>query len=145
MHSKILFFSSQFQRIYIVTHLGHCALQCRIALDCVAPKRRRLCNGRAIAERQQRQVRVAIGVREEYGDSTDTMGGGRADALGWSDYNAGQKHAMGWLPSERVVNLHPAGAGPSQGRLQAEGNKYLKKVFPALSYIESVTKVGGEL
>ena len=37
------------------------------------------------------------------------------------------------------------GRGPSQGRLQDEGNKYLKKVFPALSYIESVTKVGGEL
>lgn len=30
------------------------------------------------------------------------------------------------------------GKGPSQGRLQEEGNKYLKKVFPALSYIESV-------
>ncbi len=35
------------------------------------------------------------------------------------------------------------GAGPSQGRLQAEGNKYLKKVFPALSYIESVAAVQG--
>jgi len=38
------------------------------------------------------------------------------------------------------------GRGPSQGRLQEEGNKYLKKVFPALSYIESVQKVpAGEL
>ena len=35
------------------------------------------------------------------------------------------------------------GRGPSQQRLQEEGNKYLKKVFPALSYIESVTAVDG--
>ncbi len=33
------------------------------------------------------------------------------------------------------------GRGPSQGRLQEEGNKYLKKVFPALSYIEKVEVV----
>lgn len=33
------------------------------------------------------------------------------------------------------------GRGPSQQRLQEEGNKYLKKVFPALSYIESVKPV----
>jgi hypothetical protein len=54
-------------------------------------------------------------VREEYGDRTDIMGGGSSDANGFSDYNAGQKHALGWLPNARVVNLHPAGAGPAQG------------------------------
>ena len=36
------------------------------------------------------------------------------------------------------------GRGPSQGRLQEEGNKYLKKVFPALSYIESVKPVAAK-
>ena len=32
------------------------------------------------------------------------------------------------------------GKGPSQARLQSEGNKYLKRTFPRLSYIIS-TKV----
>ena len=36
------------------------------------------------------------------------------------------------------------GRGPSQGRLQAEGNRYLKRVFPRLSYIVSTEVVTGE-
>eukprot|EP01006_Ploeotia_vitrea_P012639 TRINITY_DN33434_c0_g1_i1.p2 TRINITY_DN33434_c0_g1~~TRINITY_DN33434_c0_g1_i1.p2 ORF type:complete len:223 (+),score=47.27 TRINITY_DN33434_c0_g1_i1:23-691(+) len=36
----------------------------------------------------------------------------------------------------------PSGKGPEQGRIQTEGNKYLKKDFPNLSYIISTELVG---
>lgn len=36
------------------------------------------------------------------------------------------------------------GKGPSQGRLQSEGNKYLKRVFPRLSYIVSTRIIPGD-
>jgi peptidyl-prolyl cis-trans isomerase A (cyclophilin A) len=35
----------------------------------------------------------------------------------------------------------PRGRGPDQGRIQTQGNAYLKKDFPNLDYIKSVTLV----
>ena len=37
----------------------------------------------------------------------------------------------------------PGGRGPDQGRVQGEGNAYLKKDFPDLDYIKSATIVAG--
>jgi len=35
----------------------------------------------------------------------------------------------------------PSGQGPEQGRVQSEGNRYLKRSFPNLSYIVSARKI----
>jgi len=39
----------------------------------------------------------------------------------------------------------PGGRGPDQGRIQMEGNTYLKKDFPNLDYIKSATILSVEL
>ena len=62
---------------------------------------------------------------------------------------------MGFAPFARVVDgmdvvdaLYskygegaPQGRGPAQGRIQSEGNRYLKREFPMLSYIKSAVVV----
>lgn len=38
----------------------------------------------------------------------------------------------------------PSGKGPDQGRIQSEGNKYLKRQFPKMTFIESVRRLDVE-
>lgn len=65
------------------------------------------------------------------------------DAMGFSPIGKVQDASMAV-----VDQLHggygegaPRGQGPMQGRIHAEGNAYLKKDFPALSYIKSAKVV----
>ena len=69
--------------------------------------------------------------------------------INYSDSNA-RLDGMGFSPFGKVISgmsvvdkLHngygegaPRGGGPDQGRLQKEGNTYLKKEFPKLDYIK---------
>jgi len=61
------------------------------------------------------------------------------DKMGFSPFVSGM---------ENVDEIHtgygegaPRGAGPNQGRIQMDGNKYLKENFPKLDYIKSATVV----
>lgn len=58
---------------------------------------------------------------------------------------------MGFAPFAKVVEgmevvdrIFKIGEKPNQGRIQAEGGKYLKREFPQLTYIESVEVLDGE-
>lgn len=67
----------------------------------------------------------------------------RLDALGFAPFGSISPEGM------RIVDTlyhgygegAPVGNGPSQGRLQLEGNDYLKREFPRLDYITKATVV----
>jgi len=46
---------------------------------------------------------------------------------------------QGFSPFGKVTEGAPNGMGPNQGRIQMEGNAYLKKEFPNLDYVKSAT------
>ncbi|MCB9526990.1 MAG: peptidylprolyl isomerase [Myxococcales bacterium] len=67
------------------------------------------------------------------------------DGMGFSPFGKVQDASMATVDA-----LHggygegaPRGKGPMQGRIQAEGNAYLKRDFPELSYIKSA-RIAGE-
>jgi peptidyl-prolyl cis-trans isomerase A (cyclophilin A) len=64
---------------------------------------------------------------------------GRLDGMGFSPF--GKLRDMTTL--NKIYSGYgegaPRGRGPSQGRLQAEGNAYLKREFPELDYIKNAT------
>lgn len=60
---------------------------------------------------------------------------GNLDGMGFSPF--GKVLGNGMDVVDQIFSGH--GESPDQGRIQSEGNKYLKKTFPKLSYINSVT------
>jgi len=64
----------------------------------------------------------------------------RLDAMGFSSFG---KVSEGMDVVDKINGEYgegaPAGRGPDQGRVQREGNAYLKKDFPKLDYIKSAT------
>jgi peptidyl-prolyl cis-trans isomerase A (cyclophilin A) len=66
----------------------------------------------------------------------------RLDGMGFSSFG---KVTEGMDVVDKINGEYgegaPGGRGPDQGRVQAEGNAYLKKDFPNLDYIKSATIV----
>lgn len=66
----------------------------------------------------------------------------RLDSMGFSPFG---KVTEGMDVVDKINGEYgegaPGGRGPHQGRVQGEGNAYLKKEFPNLDYIKSVTIV----
>jgi peptidyl-prolyl cis-trans isomerase A (cyclophilin A) len=71
-----------------------------------------------------------------YGDNA------RLDSMGFPPFG---KVVEGMKVVDDIEGMYgegaPGGRGPSQGRMQSEGNAYLKKEFPKLDYIKSATIV----
>ena len=67
----------------------------------------------------------------------------RLDRMGFAPI--GEVIDEGMTTVDKIYNGYgegaPRGKGPAQGRLQTEGNKYLKADFPEMDYIKSVTVV----
>jgi len=67
------------------------------------------------------------------------------DAMGFSPFG---KVVSGMDVVDKINGEYgegaPNGAGPNQGRIQAEGNAYLKHDFPNLDYIKTATLVPAE-
>ena len=61
----------------------------------------------------------------------------RLDGMGFSPF------ALVTEGMDVVDRIFKIGEKPSQGRIQSEGNKYLKKEFPQLTYIESAEVLSG--
>jgi cyclophilin family peptidyl-prolyl cis-trans isomerase len=71
-----------------------------------------------------------------YGDNS------RLDAMGFSPFG---QVVEGMDVVDRLYSAYgegaPRGRGPDQGRLQAEGNAYLRRAFPNLDYVRRATVV----
>ena len=61
----------------------------------------------------------------------------RLDGMGFSPYGKVRDMAPVDALYDGYGEGAPRGRGPSQGRMQSEGNAYLKESFPKLDYIES--------
>ena len=61
----------------------------------------------------------------------------RLDATGFSPFGHVRDMAAVEGLDGRYGEGAPSGAGPEQGRLQSEGNVYLRADFPELDYIQS--------
>jgi len=85
-------------------------------------------------------------------------GGASSITIAHNEFNIVMVLQMGFSPFAKVVGdgmtvvdkLYsgygegaPGGSGPDQSRIQSEGNKYLKKQFPNMSYVKSVRRVDG--
>jgi peptidyl-prolyl cis-trans isomerase A (cyclophilin A) len=101
----------------------------RISDDPVAQSNTRGMVSYAMAGKDTRTTQIFI----NYGNNS------RLDSMGFSPFGkVRDMKAIDALYSGYGEGA-PSGAGPSQGRIQAEGNTYLKADFPKLDYITRAT------
>lgn len=66
---------------------------------------------------------------------------GRLDSMGFAPFG---KVVEGMDVVDKFYSGYPGRSGPDQGRLQMEGNKYLKEKFPELDYIKTASVLPDE-